>query len=127
MLVGGGIPDSSEDVGEVFGRFDTIRDAGSDERVETSEVSPCAWMAEEEIVVARQRDDTQSCFGGIVVNWDSSVSEKELETSALVDGVRERFAQRAFGERLGLLRFGPCEELVDDGLTRSLAQREMSG
>ena len=82
-------------------------------------------MTEEEIGVSCKRDDTQACFGGVVVIGNSSVGETEFESGALMNTLGERFAQRTFGKHAGSFGIDPREELVNGWLGDLLPHGEM--
>jgi hypothetical protein len=125
LFVGRRVADTWEDVGDVLGGFDAVGDAGADKRVESGEVPACAWMSEEEIVVSGKGDDSETGLRSVVVYGNAWIGEEELEPSALVERISERFSERSLWKELGLLRLGPPKELVDERLAACGAHGEM--
>jgi hypothetical protein len=91
------ILDAGEDVGEVLEGVDAASLACRDERVEALEARAALDVVDEEVVLAAERDATESALGAVVVEGHAIVVEDDAQLVPLVVGVAERDADGALG------------------------------
>src|SRR5438105_15501684 len=95
--------ESKQYVLKIGDRINGIGFAGRDEGVESGEVRARVFVADKEEILAPKSDHSEGSLGAIVIDGNAHVIEEASELGPLVDGVSDRFAERAFGEVFGLL------------------------
>src|SRR5437868_3100702 len=84
-----------DDIGEIGKRVDPARLTRRDQRVQPGDALAGFDIADEEVVLATERDPSQRALGGVVVERHACVVEKAAELAPLVQGVPDRRRDRA--------------------------------
>ncbi len=87
--------DAEQHISQVFDRVDVVGFAGGDQRIETGDVFSGVFVPDEEEVFATEGDDTEICFGAIVVGWHARAIEKDRELGPLPECVADGDAELA--------------------------------
>lgn len=83
--VSGVLVHAHEHVFEVVDRVDVVLLAAGDERVEDGEIVASVFVADEEEVLAAERDAAQAGLGDVVVGRDSRVTKEATELAPVAE------------------------------------------
>jgi hypothetical protein len=97
---------ADEDVGQIGNRVDAVLFAGGHERIHDGEIAARFFVADEEEVLATERDATKGRFGDVVVGRDGRVMEEAADGAAVSKEIADSAAHLA--ARLEVVSQGAC-------------------
>jgi len=106
---------AAEDVGQVVVGVDAPGLAGGHERVDAREALSGLDVADEEVVLAPERDATERTLRGVVVERHAGIIEEDAELIPLRECVADGCRERALRRVPRRLRIEPRPQLLADG------------
>lgn len=89
--------DTDQDVHEIVVRIDVVQLAGGHEALEDGEILPGFVVADEEKIVAPEREDPERSFAHVVVERDLWIIEEDGQRLPLIERVADGLAHRREG------------------------------